>query len=127
MAAAVELRGKVDGAPIPQLDQTAYQALCGYYGACADPAANYAADVLARAKRWQAESALINAGGGAVPLVIPPGSQLQQLVAVANEIAAMRIPYCWGGGHATTPGPSPGSWCQSATGNQVVERPRAGP
>jgi hypothetical protein len=119
MAAAVELRGKVDGAPIPQLDQTAYQALCGYYGACTDPAANYAATVLARAKAWQAESALINAGGGPVPLVVPPGSQLEQLVAVANEIAAMRIPYCWGGGHATTPGPSPGSWCQSATGSDV--------
>jgi hypothetical protein len=126
MAAAVELRGKVDGAPIPALDQTAYQALCGYYGACADPAANYAADVLARAKEWQAESALVNAGGGPVPLVIPPGSQLQQLVAVANEIAAMRIPYCWGGGHATTPGPSPGSWCQSLAGARIFGDPQAG-
>ena len=126
MAAAVELRGKVDGAPIPALDETAYRALCGYYGACADPAANYAATVLARAKEWQAESALINAGAGPVPLVIPPGSQLQQLVAVANEIAAMRIPYCWGGGHATTPGPSPGSWCQTGTGAQIVGDPESG-
>ena len=126
MTAAVELRSKVDGAPIPQLDQPAYQALCGYYGACADPAANYAATVLTRAKQWQAESALINAGGGPVPLVIPPGSQLQQLVAVANEIAAMRIPYCWGGGHATTPGPSPGTWCQSATGIVIDHDPEPG-
>ena len=126
MAAAVELRGKVDGQPLPALNQTAYEALCGYYGACADPAANYAATVLARAKQWQAESALITAGAGPVPLAVPPGNQLQQLVAVANEIAAMRIPYCWGGGHATSPGPSPGSWCQSITGTQIFGDPEAG-
>ena len=126
MAAAVELRSKVGGVPIADLDQTAYQALCGYYGACADPAANYAATVLARAKRWQAETALINAGGGPVPLVIPPGGQLQQLVTVANEIAAMRIPYCWGGGHAATPGPSTGAWCQSTTNAVIDNDPEAG-
>ena len=126
MAAAVELRSKVAGVPIPDLDQTAYQALCGYYGACADPAANYAATVLARAKQWQAQTALINAGGSAVALAIPPGSQLRQLVAVANEIAAMGIPYCWGGGHAATPGPSPGTWCRTATASVVEGDPEAG-
>src|SRR4051812_47195512 len=36
MAAAVLLRGKVGGRPIRRLDAHAYQALCGYYGACAD-------------------------------------------------------------------------------------------
>jgi len=56
MAAAVHLRGKVGDQPIPHLDGLAYRALCGYYGACADGVAgNYAADVLARARRWQHE------------------------------------------------------------------------
>jgi murein DD-endopeptidase MepM/ murein hydrolase activator NlpD len=58
MAAAVHLRGKVGGRPIPQLDDLAYRALCGYYGACSDGiAGNYAADVLARAKSWEREQA----------------------------------------------------------------------
>ena len=57
MAAAVHLRGKVDGQPIPRLDELAYRALCGYYGACADGiAGNYAADVLERARSWQREA-----------------------------------------------------------------------
>jgi murein DD-endopeptidase MepM/ murein hydrolase activator NlpD len=54
MAAAVHLRGNVGGRPIPRLDGLAYQALCGYYGACSDGVAgNYAADVLARARAWE--------------------------------------------------------------------------
>ena len=58
MAAAVHLRGKVGGRPIPRLDGLAYQALCGYYGACSDGiAGNYAADVLARARTWEREAA----------------------------------------------------------------------
>jgi murein DD-endopeptidase MepM/ murein hydrolase activator NlpD len=65
MAAAVELRSKIGGQPIPNLDQTAYQALCGYYGACADAAANYAPTVLARARQWAAQSALTAPAGGA--------------------------------------------------------------
>lgn len=58
MAAAVHLRGKVGGRPIPLLDGVAYQALCGYYGACSDGiAGNYAADVLERARTWEREAA----------------------------------------------------------------------
>jgi murein DD-endopeptidase MepM/ murein hydrolase activator NlpD len=58
MAAAVHLRGKVGGRPIPRLDAVAYQALCGYYGACSDGiAGNYAADVLERARVWEREAA----------------------------------------------------------------------
>lgn len=54
MAAAVHLRGKVGNRPIPRLDDLAYRALCGYYGACSDGiAGNYAADVLARARSWE--------------------------------------------------------------------------
>lgn len=58
MAAAVVLRGKVGGRPIPSLDNTAYQAACGYYGACADAVANYAQTVISRARLWESESAL---------------------------------------------------------------------
>ena len=77
MAAAVHLRGKVGGRPIPNLDGLAYQALCGYYGACSDGiAGNYAADVLARAKTWQRQSAAtaspsIPALGSTAPLLWP--------------------------------------------------------
>jgi murein DD-endopeptidase MepM/ murein hydrolase activator NlpD len=58
MAGAVELRGKVGGRPIPSLDQAAYQAACGYYGACANAVANYAQTVIDRARAWEAQSAL---------------------------------------------------------------------
>jgi peptidase M23-like protein len=76
MAAAVHLRGKVGGRPIPDLDVVAYRALCGYYGACADGiAGNYAADVLARARAWQREAAPTDPGipalGQTAPLVWP--------------------------------------------------------
>lgn len=57
MAAAVHLRGKVGGHPIPRLDGLAYRALCGYYGACSDGiAGNYAADVLDRARTWERQT-----------------------------------------------------------------------
>lgn len=77
MAAAVHLRGKVGNRPIAQLDNTAYQALCGYYGACSDGVAgNYAADVLNRAKSWEHQGALqVGPGtpalGSAAPLAWP--------------------------------------------------------
>ncbi len=69
MAAAVHLRGKVGGRPIPNLDDVAYRALCGYYGACADGVAgNYAADVLARARGWE------RSGTATLPGVPPLGA-----------------------------------------------------
>ncbi|HEY4280367.1 MAG TPA: D-Ala-D-Ala carboxypeptidase family metallohydrolase [Conexibacter sp.] len=71
MAAAVILKGKVGGKEIPNLDDTAHAALCGYYGACSDGiAGNYADDVLNRAKQWQDASARAGFGsalGGTVP------------------------------------------------------------
>jgi hypothetical protein len=117
MAAAVVLRGKVGGRPIPNLDATAHAAACGYYGACADSVANYATEVMARAIEWQNESALTTGSSGS--LVVPAGTRLQQLISVATQIGAMHIPYCWGGGHGATPGPSVGQWCQSLSGAQI--------
>jgi hypothetical protein len=58
MAAAVELRGKVGGRPIPLLDNTAYEAACGYYGACSSAGVDYAPTVISRARLWESESAL---------------------------------------------------------------------
>ena len=74
--AAVHLRGKVGGDPIPNLDENASRALCGYYGACSDGiAGNYAADVLARAREWQRNAALPDTGpsapGQTSPMVWP--------------------------------------------------------
>jgi hypothetical protein len=66
MSAAVVLRAKVNGAPIPTLDQTAYNAACGYYGTCADATVNYAQDVFNHAQQWQIAGALA-AGGPATP------------------------------------------------------------
>jgi murein DD-endopeptidase MepM/ murein hydrolase activator NlpD len=67
MAAAVWLRHKVGGNPIPNLDGTAYRAACGYYGSCSDSIVNYAQDVITRARQWAGESALssvtVNAQG----------------------------------------------------------------
>lgn len=55
MAAAVILRNKVDGRPIPNLDDIARQAACGYYGACADATVDYADAVLDHALQWQGQ------------------------------------------------------------------------
>ena len=90
------------------LDATAYEAACGYYGACANAVANYAQTVINRARLWESESALSPAAPEVSPLSATPGTRLAELIEVANQIAAMRIPYCWGGGHAAVPGPSPG-------------------
>jgi cell wall-associated NlpC family hydrolase len=113
MAAAAVLRNKIGGRPIPDLNATAYQAACGYYGACADPVANYAQTVISRAKSWESESALT---ASPVSLVnVPAGAKLQQLISVATQISDLRIPYCFGGGHGPTPGPSSGDYCHTVT------------
>lgn len=62
--AAVELRSKVGGRPIPDLDDVAYRAACGYQGSCT--VNGYAAAVLANARAWQA-----TAGGTLTPLPAP--------------------------------------------------------
>jgi hypothetical protein len=88
MTGAVELRSKVGGRPIPQLDQTAYQALCGYYGACADGVAGpYAQDVLDRAQRWQAESAL----DGSPTVTLTPG-ETARILSNGNATAPSGAP-----------------------------------
>jgi hypothetical protein len=98
MAAAAVLRGKVGGAPIPNLDDTAYQALCGYYGACADSAANYADTVMARAKQWQSAGALAATQEMTLQTTtgITPSVDLGQAI-LAYAVQFKGLPYIYGG------------------------------
>lgn len=136
MGAAVFLRGKVGGRPIPALDQTAYEAACGYFGACSADGVDYAPTVLERARQWASESAL---GGGlaeppTIGLVSAPAAQIdshgealapqgapvavQAILAGGNAI--IHFPYVYGGGYsaaslATRPAPSGGGYdCASS-------------
>lgn len=51
-AAANGLRGEKHAPPAGGSEDGYYQAACAYYGACSDGAANYAPEVMARAKRY---------------------------------------------------------------------------
>lgn len=51
-AAAKGLRGEKKAPPAGGSEEAYHQAACNYYGACGDSAANYAAEVMARAKRY---------------------------------------------------------------------------
>jgi Transglycosylase SLT domain len=55
-----------------------------------------------------------------------PTEPLARIQYVARWIEDQRIHYCWGGGHATKPGPSTGSYCWSAAGRQVFGAPEKG-
>jgi cell wall-associated NlpC family hydrolase len=80
MAAAALLRNKMGGQTITSLDGTAYRALCGYYGACADSVADYAPTVLARAQDWQAHGYL------GTRSVAPAGTQTNLASAVTTSV-----------------------------------------
>ncbi len=137
MGAAVFLRGKVGGRPIPNLDETAYQAACGYFGACSASGVDYAPTVLARARQWASESALVAGGSGApAPIgtvsgetarisghgqaLAPSGAPaaVQEILAGGNLIIG--FPYVYGGGYSaasetTRPQPNGGGYdCASS-------------
>jgi hypothetical protein len=54
------------------------------------------------------------------PLGALPADPVQRLTYVARWIESQRIPYCWGGGHAGSPGPSSGVYCWNAAGRRVM-------
>jgi hypothetical protein len=136
MGAAVFLRGKVGGHAIPNLDETAYEAACGYYGACSEAGVDYAPTVLARARQWASESALIAGGGAAAPIGVVSGetatingqgqalapsgapAAVQEILAGGNLIVG--FPYVYGGGYSaasetTHPEPNGGGYdCASS-------------
>jgi hypothetical protein len=72
----------------------------------------YVQEVLEAAKRFE---------GAVAVLCRPPtsGDGVQRVEDVARWIESRRIHYCWGGGHATKPGPSGGEYCWSADGQMV--------
>jgi hypothetical protein len=97
-----------------RLDQRTLDALIGYKGT---PPASipYARQTFALAQ--QLEAANVTSAGSLVQA--PSGPLLARIVIVADEIAAARIPYCYGGGHTTPARPSHGTYCHNATGQLV--------
>ena len=55
-----------------------------------------------------------------------PAGRLARVEYLARWIESRHLHYCWGGGHAAKPGPSPGAYCWSAAGQQVFGAAEAG-
>lgn len=91
------------------LDEHTFDALVAYKGT---PPASIpsAREAFTLAQQLQAA----NATGTGTVIALPSGPLLTRLVTVANEITAARIPYCFGGGHATPARPSHGTYCHNA-------------
>jgi hypothetical protein len=91
------------------LDQRTLNALISYKGT---PPASipYARQTFTLAQQLQAAN--VTSGGSVVQA--PSGPLLGRLVTVADEIAAARIPYCYGGGHVTPARPTHGTYCHNA-------------
>jgi hypothetical protein len=60
------------------------------------------------------------------PLGQTAARTLERLKEAALWIQSRRIHYCWGGGHAAEPGPSPGAYCWSSSGRQIFGAPEDG-
>jgi hypothetical protein len=83
----------------------------------------YVEEVLAKAASLDVKATCTLVSNSLGPL---PTQRLARLEYVARWIESRHIHYCWGGGHAAEPGPSPGSYCWSASGEQVFGAPEAG-
>jgi hypothetical protein len=83
----------------------------------------YVEEVLAKAASLHITAACTPATGPLGPL---PTQRLARLGYVARWIESRQIHYCWGGGHAAQPGPSPGTYCWSASGEQIFGAREAG-
>jgi cell wall-associated NlpC family hydrolase len=97
----------------PQLDTHTLDALASYKGT---PPASlpFARHDYRRAQELQSLAAASTDSGANAALGDVDGTPLQRVIAYANKIEALRLPYCWGGGHAPKPGPSTGSYCHAA-------------
>jgi hypothetical protein len=60
------------------------------------------------------------------PLGATAARTLERLKRAVLWIESRRLHYCWGGGHGPDPGPSPGSYCWNAEGEQVFGAPEEG-
>jgi hypothetical protein len=97
----------------PQLDQRTLTALASYKGT---PPASlpYARHDYQRAQQLQSLAAATTDNGALGDLGDVAGTPLERVIAYANKIESLHLPYCWGGGHAAHPGPSPGiSYCHT--------------
>jgi Transglycosylase SLT domain len=76
----------------------------------------YVHEVLAKAASLHLATTCVLA---AEPLGETEARTLARLKSAAAWIESRRIHYCWGGGHAAGPGPSPGSYCWNNSGEQI--------
>ncbi len=97
-----------------ELDQRTMSALVSYKGM---PPASIPSARQTFALAQELEAANVSSGGAVVQA--PSGPLLARLVTFADQIAAARIPYCYGGGHGSPARPSHGTYCHSST-NQFV-------
>jgi hypothetical protein len=86
----------------------------------------YVQEVLAKAAKIGAGGELVCEAAPATPFGELPARSLARVQAAAGWIESRQIHYCWGGGHGTQPGPSHGSYCWNAAGEQVFGAPEAG-
>jgi Membrane-bound lytic murein transglycosylase B len=86
----------------------------------------YVEEVLEKAASFGAQLHEVCAASVSGALGPLPTEALARVEYVAKWIEARRIHYCWGGGHAAKPGPSGGSYCWSAAGQQVFGAPEKG-
>ena len=82
----------------------------------------YVDEVLAKAATLHLRTSC-TASSGLGPL---PAGRLARVEYLARWIESQKIHYCWGGGHAARPGPSPGTYCWSAAGRQLFGAAEAG-
>jgi hypothetical protein len=96
----------------PQLDTRTLNALASYKGT---PPASlpYARHDYQRAQELQSLAAASTDTGTIGSLGDVDGTPLERIIAYANKIETLHLPYCWGGGHAAKVGPSPGSYCHT--------------
>jgi hypothetical protein len=113
MAAAAFLHDHGAG---PHLDARTLQAFAAYKGT---PPASLPA---ARAAYQLAEQLQAAAAGGqdGLSLTGPAGPVLERIAALADQLAAAKIPYCYGAGHVTPATPTVGVYCHDAANHHIA-------
>jgi hypothetical protein len=86
----------------------------------------YVEEVEAKAEKIGSGGELVCETAPTAPFGELPGRSLARLKAAASWIESRHIHYCWGGGHASNPGPSRGSYCWNAKGEQIFGATEAG-
>jgi cell wall-associated NlpC family hydrolase len=105
----------------PHLDQHTLDALAAYKGT-PPVSLPYARHDYQRAQQLSKLAAAATDLLGADQLGDVDGSPLQKVIAYANKIEALAVPYCWGGGHRARVGPSPGiSYCHAVDHRQLPD------